>query len=423
MSLFEKRDHYKPFSYPWAFERYLMQRKMDWNPDEVPLSEDINDWNRKLNDAERNLLTQLFRFFTQGDADIAAGYHERYIPAFPHPELRMMLGAFATAEANHMHSYSMLLDTIGMPETEYQAFHEFDEMRAKHEYLFAERARFSSVKKLALDLAIFSAFGEGMQLFSSFAILMSFQRRGLMKGMSTIIEWSIRDESLHVESMMELFHTVISENPEIWTDGFKAHLYQTCRDMVELEDAFIDLAFEMADPKTGVIGDITAEECKTYIRYIADRRLLQLGLKTNYGVSENPFDWLDWIMNAETHTNFFENRSTEYSKNGIVGWERGFATIEAETVVNPTKIVVYGKRDCPYCHLVKDGLLRIGASFDYISLDCDATRREFYANSNTTSVPQVYLTNQEFTETNPSGEAYGGWDRFDKLLEKIQSNQ
>lgn len=419
MPILEKREHYKPFEFPWAFERYQQARRMDWTPEEVPLSEDVIDWHQKLGDAERNLLTQLFRFFTQGDVDIAVGYRDRYLPAFPHPEVQMMLSAFMLAEANHAHAYSLLLDTIGMPETEYQAFHEFDEMRAKHEFLFADRIKGNSLKKLALDLAVFSAFGEGMQLFSSFAILMSFQRRGLMKGMSTIVEWSIRDESLHVESMIEVFHTLISEHPEIWTDSFKAHIYQACRDMVDLEDNFIDLAFEM-----GEIGGITADDCKTYIRYIADRRLLQLGLKTNYGVSVNPLDWLDWIMNAETHTNFFESRSTEYAKNGVVGWDNAFDVFDSTSsgsAVGNT-VVVYGKTDCPYCHLVKDGLQRAGVAFTYIDLDNDALRREFYAASGTASVPQMYFTDTPFTATQPTGECMGGWDRFEVSLEKIRLN-
>lgn len=319
MSLTERREHYKPFLYPWAFEAYHTMRKMDWLPDEVPLQEDIDDWNTKLVDSEKNLLTQLFNFFTQADANIATGYHERYIPAFPHPELRMMLGSFATSEANHMHAYSLLLDTIGMPETSYQAFHEFEAMRAKHEYLFEHRQRYNSTKRLAMDMAIFSAFGEGMQLFSTFAILLSFKERGLMKGMSTIIEWSLKDETHHVESMIRLFRTFVQENPEIWTDGFKKDIYQTCREMVELEDQFIDLAFEMGD-----VPGCTAAETKQYIRYVADRRLLQLGLKPNYGVKDNPYDWLDWMMTAHTHTNFFEGRATEYSKGGIKNWENGF---------------------------------------------------------------------------------------------------
>ena len=316
-----KREHYKPFVYPWAYEYFKKARKMVWEPEEVPLQEDIHDWNDKLTHRERNLLTQLFRFFTQADTDIlAGGYCDRYIPMFPHPEIRMMLVEFASAEANHQDAYSQLLDTIGMAESEYQAFHDFAVMREKHEYLFTDRAAgLSKTEKRALDLAIFSAFGEGMQLFSSFAILMSFKQRNLMKGMSTIVEWSIRDESLHVEAMIQLFHTLIKENPKVWTDKFKAIIYQTCREMVDLEDGFIDLAFEMGD-----IEGITAEDAKKYIRYIADRRLLQLGLKANYGETENPFEWLEWMLNAHTHTNFFEGRSTEYSKGGVVGWDTAY---------------------------------------------------------------------------------------------------
>lgn len=326
MTVTRKREHYKPFEYPWAYEAYKMMRKMAWEPEEVPLKEDVDDWNDKLTPQEKNLLTQLFRFFTQADADIAAGYAEKYMRAFPVPEIRMMLFAFGDAEANHMDSYSQLLDTVGMPQTEYKAFAEFEEMKAKHDYLFADRSegkhderKRSKMETLALDLAVFSAFGEGMQLFSSFAILMSFKQRNLMKGMSTIIEWSIRDESHHVESMIKLFHTLIQENPKLWTNELKRDIYQTCREMVEMEDHFIDLCFAM-----GEIDGITSAETKRYIRYIADRRLMQLGLKPNYGVDENPFEWLDWLMNAHTHTNFFEGRSTEYTKTGVVGWDKAW---------------------------------------------------------------------------------------------------
>ena len=220
------RDYYKPFAYPWAFDAYRTMVKMAWEPEEVPMAEDVSDWNHKLTSEERNLLTQLFRFFTQGDVDVACAYRDRYMPAFKHPEIAMMLYQFAASEANHVFAYSMLLDTIGMPETEYKAFHEFEQMRAKHDFLFASRSKGGSLKALAQDIAIFSAFSEGMQLFSSFAMLMNFQRRGLMKGMSTIIEWSIRDESHHVECIMRLFRTLIEEHPRLWTDEFKATIYR-----------------------------------------------------------------------------------------------------------------------------------------------------------------------------------------------------
>lgn len=323
MSVFKKNKAYKPFQYPWAFTAYDDAQKMHWLPSEVPLQEDVHDWNSKLTPAEINLLTQLFRFFTKGDEDIQDGYIDKYLPVFKPTEIRMMLACFATAEANHIHSYSQLIDTVGMPESDYAAFAEYEEMADKHAYLFTDRStgangrKFSEIERLALDLAVFSAFGEGMQLFSSFAVLLSFKRRNLMKGMSTIVEWSLRDESHHVESMLKLFHTMVKENPSVWNKDVKDAIRDIAIAMVELEDRFIDLMFAM-----GPVAGITAEETKIYIRYTADRRMIQLGLKPIYKQKDNPFDWIDEMMAAHTHTNFFEGRSTEYGKGGVVGWEK-----------------------------------------------------------------------------------------------------
>ena len=312
MPLQKERTHYKPFEFPWAFEAYDTQQKMHWLPSEVPMMEDVKDWNSRLTNEEKNLVTQILKFFTQGDVDIAQAYLDKYIPMFKPPEVRMMLSAFAASEANHAHSYSLLNDTIGLPDSEYQAFQDYQAMADKHNYLFEERG--DSIESKARDLAVFSAFGEGLQLFASFIMLLNFQRFGKMKGMCQIVTWSIRDESHHVENMIKLFHTLVDENKHIWTDDFKGTLYQICRDMVDLEDKFIDLAFEQ-----GGIQGLSADEVKMYIRHIADRRLLQLGLKPNYKIKDNPLPWLDWVLNGVEHTNFFENRATEYSKGSTTG--------------------------------------------------------------------------------------------------------
>ena len=317
MSLFKSRTHYKPFDYEWAFEAYDTMQKMHWLPSEVPLHEDIRDWNERLTDEEKNLISSILKFFTQGDVDIAQAYLDRYIPKFKPPEIRMMLTAFANSESNHAHSYSLLNDTIGEPSlTDYKAFQEYKEMSDKHAYLFKSKG--TGTSGLIKDIACFSAFGEGLQLFASFVMLLNFQRFGRMKGMCQIVTWSIRDETLHVEGMIKLFQELIKENPEVWTEKFKAEIYQTARDMVDLEDKFIDLAFA----KGGIRG-LKSEDVKQYIRYIADRRLLQLSLKPNYKVKENPLSWLDWVINGVEHANFFENRATEYNKGTITGslWE------------------------------------------------------------------------------------------------------
>jgi len=285
---------------------------MHWFPEDVPLHNDVKDW-QNMTDEEKNLLTQIFRLFTQSDVDVSAGYVDRYMKIFKKPEARMMMGAFNNMESIHQHAYSLLLDTVGMPEVEYKAFAEYEAMADKHEYVDAVRVTKGDKRSIAKALAIYSGFTEGLQLFSSFIILLNFPRFGKMKGMGQIITYSIRDESLHVEAMTKLFREFIQENIDIWNDDFKKEIYQACREMVDLEDRFLDLVFEQGD-----IEGLTKKEMRQYIRYIADRRLLQLGLKPNYNVKDNPLGWLDEVLGVE-HQNFFEGRATAYMKAGLRG--------------------------------------------------------------------------------------------------------
>jgi len=312
MSLLDTRDYYKPFEHPWMFDYYSQQNQMHWFPEDVPLHNDVKDW-QELHESEKNLLTQIFRLFTQSDVDVGSGYVDRYMKIFKKPEARMMMGAFHNMESIHQHAYSLLLDTVGMPEVEYKAFAEYEAMADKHEYIDAVRVTKGDRQSIAKALAIYSAFTEGLQLFSSFIVLLNFPRFGKMKGMGQIITYSIRDESMHVEAMTKLFREFIQENIELWTDDFKAEIYQACREMVDLEDRFLDLVFEQGD-----IRGLTKKEMQQYIRYIADRRLLQLGLKPNYNVKDNPLDWLDDVLGVE-HQNFFEGRATTYMKAGLRG--------------------------------------------------------------------------------------------------------
>ena len=321
MSLLSTRSFYKPFEFPWMFDYYVQQNQMHWFPEDVPLHNDVKDW-QDLNDLDRNLLTQIFRLFTQSDVDVGSGYVDNYMKVFKKPEARMMMASFANMESIHQHAYSLLLDTVGMPEVEYKAFSEYEEMSKKHEYVNNFRVTASNKKSIAKALAVYSGFTEGLQLFSSFIILLNFSRFGKMKGMGQIITYSIRDESLHVEAMTRLFRELIHENIDIWEDDFKKEIYQTCREMVTLEDKFLDLVFEMGNPQ-----GLTKKEMREYIRYIADRRLLQLGLKTNYGVKDNPLPWIDDVLGVE-HQNFFEGRATAYMKAGLRGKQENISFAE-----------------------------------------------------------------------------------------------
>ena len=314
LNITEDRTAFKPFNYPWAYDAWLKHEQSSWLHTEVPMMEDVKDWKKKLTDSEKQFLTNIFRFFTQGDIDVAGGYVKNYLPYFPQPEVRMMLLGFAAREALHVASYSHLIETLGLPETTYNEFMEYAEMIEKHDYLLDISGKNTTKENTATHIAVFSAFTEGMQLFSSFIMLLNFPRHGKMKGMGQIITWSIVDETQHCESMIKLFRTYIEENKEIWNDTLKEKIYTIAEKMVELEEKFIDLAFKM-----GPMENLTSEDVKKYIRYIADRRLISLGLKGIFKVKKNPLPWVEEMINAPTHTNFFENRATDYAKGALTG--------------------------------------------------------------------------------------------------------
>jgi len=315
--LTDSRDSFKPFYYPWAYDAWLKHEQSHWLHTEVPMAEDVKDWKKKLTEEEKNFLTNIFRFFTQGDIDVAGGYVKNYLPYFPQPEVRMMLCGFAAREALHIAAYSHLIETLGMPESTYSEFLEYQEMREKHEYVLELSSKNGTKESTATHIAVFSAFTEGMQLFSSFIMLLNFPRHGKMKGMGQIVTWSIVDETQHAEAMIRLFRTYIEENREIWNDDLKSRIYTIATRMVELEDKFIDLAFQQNQ-----MEGLTADEVKEYIRYIADRRLISLGMKGIFKRKKNPLPWVEEMINAPTHTNFFENRATDYAKGALTGkWD------------------------------------------------------------------------------------------------------
>ena len=312
--LTEERSYFKPFNYAWAYDAWLKHEQSHWLHTEVPMAEDVKDWKNKLTKEEKAFLTNIFRFFTQGDIDVAGGYVNNYLPYFKQPEIRMMLAGFAAREALHVAAYSHLIETLGMPESTYNEFLEYDAMKDKHEYFMEMSNANGTVESVATNIAAFSAFTEGMQLFSSFIMLLNFPRHGKMKGMGQIITWSIVDETQHAENMIKLFREYVNENIDIWNDAVKGKIYTIAEKMVELEDKFIDLAFAI-----GPMEGLTSDEVKKYIRYICDRRLISLGLKGILKVKKNPLLWVEEMINAPTHTNFFENRATDYARGALSG--------------------------------------------------------------------------------------------------------
>ncbi len=327
-NIFTPSTAYKPFKFPWAFKAWNEQQQMHWMFDEVPMKDDVTDWNVKLNDDEKQFLTHVFRFFTQGDIDVASAYTQLYLPSLRNNEIQMMLLAIAASETTHIAAYSHLIETLGLPDSEYNMFNEYKAMRDKHEFmsvedkfpatpsLYDEGVQKNMIREFLKDIVTFSVLGEGLQLFSSFAMLLNFPRHGKMKGMGQIVTWSIRDESLHVECMTKVFNTIVEEF-EIDRKELTAEIHEITRTMVDLEDGFIELAFS-----SGAIQGLTIKEVEQYIRYIADRRLQGIGIEPLFSVDKNPLPWLAEMVNAPEHANFFEQKPTEYAKSATQGdWD------------------------------------------------------------------------------------------------------
>lgn len=311
MSLLNYSQTYKPFNYPQFMDFARKHEMIHWHEDEVDLGEDVEQWNSgKLTDVEVNQITQILRLFTQTDVQVGQNYCDLFIPVLKNNEVRCMLLSFASREGIHQRAYALLNDTLGLPDGDYSAFLEYEQMANKIEFM--QENDVSTPEGLGLALAQ-TVCNEGMSLFSAFVMLLNFQRFGKMKGMCKITEWSLRDESQHVNGMAEVFKQYCKENKHLVTDEFKKKIYDMYRNAVSLEEKFIDLVFEM-----GASEGLEKEEVKQYIRFIANRRLAQLGMQPNWEVKENPLPWLDWVL-AEGHTNFFEQRVSEYSVAGLKG--------------------------------------------------------------------------------------------------------
>jgi len=309
MSLTTPRVYYKPFEYPQAFEFYKNQHRSHWLADEVPLASDLNDWRLNLNESEKNLIGNILKSFAQTEVHVNDYWSSKISQWFPKPEVVAMASSFGAFEAIHAEAYARLNDELGLDN--FQAFMEDEASRNKIERLLETPSE--TIEEKALALAIFSAFTEGVNLFSSFAILMSFQLRNMLKGTGQIVEWSVRDESLHSTAGCWLFRTLMQESPELNTVEMRNNVIEACHLSVKLEFDFIDKAFEM-----GEIEGLNKDQLKNFIKARANDKMKELGYNPVYNDIDpallKQMEWFGHLTSGKTHQDFFANRVTDYSK-------------------------------------------------------------------------------------------------------------
>jgi ribonucleoside-diphosphate reductase beta chain len=309
MSIITPRNYYKPFEYQTAFDFYKDQHRAHWLADEVPLASDLNDWKLKLNDSEKNLIGNILKSFAQTEVHVNDYWSTKVSIWFPKPEIQAMARVFADFESIHAEAYARLNEELGLDD--FKAFLEDEVSKAKIERLIETPG--TTIEEQALSLAIFSAFTEGVNLFSSFAILMSFQLRNLMKGTGQIVEWSVRDESLHSKAGCWLFRTLLEEKPELNTDEMREQVIEACHLSVQLEFDFIDKAFEMGD-----VEGLNKDQLKNFIKARANEKMIELGYKSIYNdIDPNLLKQMEWfghLTSGKTQQDFFAGRVTNYSK-------------------------------------------------------------------------------------------------------------
>lgn len=316
MGLMKPRLVYFPFEYPEAYEFWLQQQQVHWLHTEISMARDLADWNSNLTEEEKKLIGGVLKSFTQLEIVVGNDYWLGKVHHwFKKPEIQMMAAAFANMETIHTKAYAYLNETLGLDD--FAAFLQDPAGKAKIDHLIETDGK--SLRDKARSLAIFSGFAEGVQLFSSFAILLNYSRHNKMKGVGEIITFSVRDESLHSKAGCWLFRQLIAEHPEIWDDELKREIFQAARDAVRLEVEFIDSVFTDGKPILG----LDPEDLKAFIKYRANTKLQDLGLKSNWTNLDKEavarLDWFDYMTAGEAHQDFFAGRVADYSK-GVVDW-------------------------------------------------------------------------------------------------------
>lgn len=313
-SILTPRVVYKPFEYPEAQDFWLKQQQAHWLHTEVPMMSDLNDWNQNLTESEKNVIGSILKGFAQTETIVNDYWSGLVTKWFRKPEIIAMAVSFANMETVHAEAYALLNETLGLDN--FSEFLEDETTMAKIQTLMVVRDHHTSEENLpeiANSLAIFSAFTEGVNLFSSFAVLLSFKLENKLKGVGTIIEWSIRDESMHSEAGCWLFRTLLNENPQINTPQLRADIEEAAKLSLKLELDFIDKVYEIEDiqscPKYDLIN---------FIKHRINTKMKDLGYKAIIKDVDKEavkrMKWFDSLSAGKQHTDFFANRNTNYTK-------------------------------------------------------------------------------------------------------------
>jgi len=311
MGLFDNRIAYKPFEYPEYYtEGWLKQAQAFWLHTEIPMSGDVKDWNEKLTEEEKSLVGNILLGFAQTECAVSDYWTQKVVSWFPKHEIQQMAMMFGSQETIHAVAYSYLNETLGLED--FEAFLHEPATAERFDNLVAYEG--TDPVEIGKSLAVFSAFAEGVSLYSAFAVLYSFQMRNLLKGIGQQMKWSVRDESLHSRMGCRLFRHMCEEK-DFLKESCKPHIVEAAHVMHDAEMKYIDKMFEAGD-----IEGMKSYDLKQFIKKRINEKLVELGyteLSKEFDYDKEAAEKLDWfyhLTGGHTHTDFFAIRPTDYSK-------------------------------------------------------------------------------------------------------------
>ena len=326
MNITKPRFSYRPIEYPLADQYWLLQQQVHWLHTEIQMATSLTDWKLNLTEVEKHLVGSILKGFTQTEVVVGDYWTTKISKWFPKPEIVAMATTFGAFETIHQKSYDLLNSSLGLDD--YDSFLEHEETKAKLDFLLSSMDEEDSIQSIASRLAIFSGLTEGVNLFSSFAILLSFQTRNLLKGVGQIVSWSVRDENLHSEAGCWLFNQMCQECEFNLREEVKDSVLEAFRLGVQLEHNFIDDAFtsyiKCRNPLSKEDFNLTKEHLKNFVCNRANIKLAELGYKPIYEIDTyylQQMNWFDILTKGKEFTDFFDSRPTDYSKGTTNEWD------------------------------------------------------------------------------------------------------
>ncbi|GAB2947592.1 ribonucleotide-diphosphate reductase subunit beta [Aquaspirillum soli] len=316
-----------PFKYKWAWEKYLAQCANHWMPQEVNMQRDIEQWKSgQLSADEMRVVKRNLGFFVTADSlaanNIVLGTY-RQITA---PECRQFLLRQAFDEAIHTHAYQYIVESLGLDEGEvFNAYHEIPSIRNKDNFLIPfidaltnpefKTGTLENDQTLLKSLIVFACIMEGLFFYVGFVQILALGRQNKMTGAAEQYQYILRDESMHCNFGIDMINSIKLENPHLWTEAFQQDITELFGQAVELEYAYA----EDTMPR-GILG-LNAPMFKEYLRFICNRRMVQIGLPELFPGANNPFPWMSEMIDLKKEKNFFETRVTEYQTGGALNWD------------------------------------------------------------------------------------------------------